>query len=274
MTTKPTVSDLDATTATEPAVEIPWYDLLDDPEPPEDGMQQEPSLYDVMFTLYNRYRDDPTVLVTGPLTNLIYDSDVPGSFIVPDIFIVFDLDDEQAVRRFRSYRIQQWGPIPSLVLEIASASTAPRDLYEKREIYARIGAQEYWRLDRSLEYYGEPLVGERLVDGDYQRFRLHTEENGDVWASSEVLGLDFYFVSNSEETRDRFKLRVTATGEWLDASGLDAEAKRLAVEGRIQAEERMRQEAEARAARAEARVEEAEARNRALQAEIDRLRQQ
>ena len=38
-----------------------------------------------------------------------------------------------------------------------------------------MGAQEYWRLDRMGDNYGEPLVGERLVDGEYVRFELHTE---------------------------------------------------------------------------------------------------
>ena len=74
------------------------------------------------------------------------------------------------------------------MLEVASESTAARDLGEKRDIYARMGAQEYWRLDRTGEYYGEPLVGERLVNGEYERFELHTEANGDIWSRSEVSG--------------------------------------------------------------------------------------
>ena len=67
-----------------------------------------------------------------------------------------------------------------------------------------MGVQEYWRLDKH-GYYGEPLVGERLVNGEYVRFELHTEPNGDTWSRSEVLGVDFY--QRSEDGLSTFMLR-------------------------------------------------------------------
>ena len=127
----------------------------------------------------------------------------------------------------------------------------------KRDIYARIGIPEYWRLDKSGEYYGEPLVGERLVDGVYQRIELHTEANGDVWSRSEVLGVDFYY--RVEDGIGKFLLRDSVTGEWLNNLAEEREAH-LA-------------EREARLAEREARLA-AEARNRELEEELDRLRQQ
>ena len=48
---------------------------------------------------------------------------------------------------------------------------------------------------------GEPMVGERLVNGEYQRLELHTADNGDVWSRSEVLGLDFYYHVDEEGLR-------------------------------------------------------------------------
>ena len=146
------------------------------------------------------------------------------------------------------------GRSPAFVLEVASESTAARDLGEKREIYARMGAQEYWRLDRH-GYYGEPLVGERLVDGEYVRFELHTEANGDVWSRSEVLGVDFYH--RLEDGISVFPLRDSETGKWLGDLGEEVAAHA---------------ETEAAHQAAEARAQEAEARNRELEAELERLR--
>ena len=227
------------------AVEVPWYDLLPDPEPPEDSLQQDEPILDIISILKARYANDPTILCCGPLIDIIYDSRVRNSFISPDGFIVFGLETDSAQIRLirRSYRIDEWGRTPAFVLEVASESTARRDLGIKRDIYARIGVQEYWRLDLLGEYYGEPLVGETLVDGEYRRFELHTEANGDVWSRSEVLGVDFVY--HVEAGFPRFLLRDSATGRWLFRLE-DSEAARL--------------EAEARAAR--------------LQAELDSLRRQ
>lgn len=243
--------------------ERPWYELINDaPEPPEDAMQQASTIHYVMTILKARYENDPTVLWSNQ-TNVVYDSDTPGSVIVPDGYIVFGVDARTIETERRSYRIDEWGVPPAFVLEVASESTARRDLGEKREIYARMGAQEYWRLDRH-GYYGEPLVGERLVNGEYVRFELHTESNGDIWSRSEVLGVDFYY--RVEGGVGIFPLRDSTTGEWLGDLGEEVVA-RQAAEAQAQRERQMRQAAEDRA-------QEAEARNQELQAELDRLRGQ
>ena len=242
-----------ASSATDTA-EIPWYELINDaPEPPEDAMQQASIILYIMSILMARYKNVPGALVSEQ-TNVIYDSAVPGSVIVPDGYIVFGVDTDTIEMYRRSYRIDEWGVPPAFVLEVASESTAARDLGEKREIYARMGAQEYWRLDRH-GYYGEPLVGERLVDGEYVRFELHTEANGDVWSRSDVLGVDFYH--RLEDGISVFPLRDSETGEWLGDLGEEVAAHA---------------ETEAAHQAAEARAQEAEARNRELEAELERLR--
>ena len=207
------------------AVEAPWYELINDaPEPPEDAMQQADTILYVMSILKARYENDPTVLWSNQ-TNVIYDSDVPGSVIVPDGYLVFGVPARFIETERRSYRIDEWGKPPDFVLEVASESTAARDLEEKREIYARMGAQEYWRLDKH-GYYGEPLVGERLMDGEYVRFELHTESNGDTWSRSEVLGVDFY--QRLEDDLSVFMLRDSTTGEWLGDLSEEIEARQAA----------------------------------------------
>ena len=140
---------------------------------------------------------------------------------------------------------------------MASESTADRDLGEKREIYARMGAQEYWRMDRTGEYYGEPLVGERLVNGEYERIELHAEPNGDIWSRSDALGVDFYYRLDDDDEVGRFLLRDSVTGEWLNTLSDEIAAHA---------------ETEAARAEAEAALVAAEARNQELQAELERLR--
>ena len=236
--------------------EIPWYELINDaPEPPEDAMQQAEIILYVMSLLWVRYKKDRSVLVSKE-SNVIYDSEVPGSVVVPDGYIVFGVDSQTIKMYRRSYRIDEWGVAPAFVLEVASESTAHRDLDEKRELYASMGVQEYWRMDRH-GYYGEPLVGERLVDGEYVRFDLHTEPNGDEWSRSEVLGVDFYH--RVEDGISWFLLKDSATGEWLGDAGEEREA-------RLEAEAAHLAERQARLA--------AEARNRKLEAELERLRRQ
>ena len=175
---------------------VAWYDLMDEvPEPPEDGgMQQYDTIMYILAIIGARYADDPSALVAGSAVFIVYDSATPGSVVAPDAFVVFGVP-ERLIKRFRRlYRIDEWGPAPAFVLEVASESTAGRDVGVKREIYARMGALEYWRMDPSGgEYYGEALAGERLVDGEYERIEERVESDGDVWARSEVLGVDFYW---------------------------------------------------------------------------------
>ncbi len=209
----------------------PWYELISDvAEPIEDGMQQEDTIDHVNPIIRARYADDPTVLVSGPTAVIVYDSDTPGSVISPDCYVVFGVDTEFIRRERRSYRIDEWGKPPAFVMEVASASTAARDLGDKREIYARIGVTEYWRLDRNGEHYGEPLVGERLVDGEYERLELREETDGSTWSRSEVLGVDVYHLL--EDGFGRFRLRDSATGEWLNVLG-EERAMRIAAEAQI-----------------------------------------
>ena len=254
------------------ADQVPWYDLIDDvPEPPEDGMQQYDAIIYILQILGARYAHDPDVLVAGSAVFIVYDSNTPGSTISPDAFVVFGVPEQIIKRDNRLYRIEEWGPPPIFVAEVASDSTANWDMTGKREIYAQMGAREYWRFDPSGgERYGEPLIGERLVGGEYVRFELQTESNGDIWARSEALGLDFYW-RVVESGYGEFLIRDSETGEWLENLSEEREVRiaaearaQLEQEGRIAAEARARSEREGRIV-AEARAQEAEA-------ELEKLR--
>ena len=222
--------------------EVPWYDLIDDvPEPPEDGMQQYDTIIYILAILGARYAGEPNILVAGSAVFIVYDSATPGSVIAPDAFVVFGVPERLIKRIRRLYRIEEWGPPPAFVLEVGSDSTAARDMREKRDIYARMGALEYWRLDPSGgERYGEPLIGERLVDGEYERFETRVEADGDVWARSEVLGVDFYW-RVGDDGYGEFLIRDSETGEWLGDLNEERTARLAAEEARLAAEARARE---------------------------------
>ena len=285
-----------------------WYDFVPDPPTVEDGMLQNFVIADIGPVLRLRFKPRADSVLVSGRAYILYDINDPNARIAPDYFIVFDVD-VQSIIRHNSYRVWQWGKPPDFALEIASESTALNDLTTKRDIYARIGAREYWRFDPSGgELYGEPLAGERLVDGRYEPYPIHTDADGDIWAHSEALDLDFYMRGN------RFWVKDSATGEWLnfieaeveahevtklvheatslahDRERQSHEATRLAHEQERQAHEvtrlaheqerqaheatRLAHEAEGEARRRERQARlSAEAQVRELRAELDRLRQ-
>ena len=98
--------------------------------------------------------------------------------------------DAAAIERTKLYLPWLVGKPPDFVLEVASESTADHDVTGKRQIYAQIGVPEYWRFDRSGgDYYGEPLAGDRLVNGIYQPVPLSQEPDGVLKGYSPALRL-------------------------------------------------------------------------------------
>ena len=86
-------------------------------------MQQADTILYVMSILKARYENDSNVLWSSQ-SNVIYDSDTPGSVIVPDGYLVFGVPASFIETERRSYRIDEWGKPPDFVLEVASESTA------------------------------------------------------------------------------------------------------------------------------------------------------
>ena len=165
------------------------------PERPDefpDAMYQFSKMTHTMDILLYRYEDRPDVLVSGD-NAIYYQQGNPRVHRSPDGFIAFGVDRD-AILQENGYKVWEVGKPPDWVLEIASPSTARVDLGIKREIYASIGIGEYWRYDASgSRYYGEPLVGEFLQDGQYRRFEIHSTEDGMAWAHSPILGLDIHW---------------------------------------------------------------------------------
>ena len=248
-------------TTTQPAIIYPETD--DQPMP--DAEYQSLIFRKALTPLENHFRKVPGARVNGN-TFLYYVEGDPKQSVSPDCYVVFGITPE-AIHSLsqegnNTYLLWEVGKPPDFVMEIASHSTRNADLVSKRRLYAELGIPEYWRYDQTGgDFYGDPLVGERLVDGEYQPIPLREDEDGRVWARSDVLNLDIYW--------DDGDLRYwnPVAEEWLldyeeeHDERLAERAGRLAAEdradheraGRLAAESRADQEQAARLAEQAAR---------------------
>ena len=221
--------------------------------PLPDGLEQEPYFVYVLGTL-KAFLESLDVTVSGN-TLIYYVEGDPSFSVAPDCYIVFGIGRAALLELHRTYRVWEVGKFPDFVLEIGSPSTADNDLGPKRDLYARLGALEYWRYDPTGgEHYGEPLVGEYLVEGEYRRFEMMADPDGLPRAHSDLLNLDLRW----EDGRLRFYDPVS--GRWLEnnsesiARAEVAEARAEFAESRMEAERDGRIAAEARVAEVEAEL--------------------
>ena len=224
--------------------------FYEEPEPVEDGLQQELALKRIADLLWNRYRNDASVFMSGAVF-ISYDITNGNRRVAPDFFIAFEVDNPTIRENLPNYWLWEIGKAPDFVMEVASDSTASRDLNDKRELYRSLGIAEYWRFDsKNGERYGQIMAGERLVNGVYQPYEVQVGADGSLKAHSDLLNLDFYW----DETRG-FDVLDPETGRTIDVLVTERTA-RLAAEARVEA--------------AETRAEAAEARIRELESELRR----
>ncbi len=225
--------------------------------PLPDSLEQEPHFIEILATL-KAFLESRGMLVSG--NTIIYYVEGDSSLsLSPDCYIAIGVSRSAILERYRTYRVWEVGKFPDFVLEIGSPSTAANDLGPKRELYARLGALEYWRYDPTGGvHYGEPLVGEFLVNGEYRRFEMMEDADGLPRAHSPLLNLDMRW----EEGRLRFYDRES--GRWLENNYESLT--------RAESAELLAQSAEIRAESAEVRAEAAESRVAELEAELRRLR--
>ena len=224
-----------------------------EPEPLPEGMIQNPYLFDFIPILVAHYEGRRDVFLDSN-TFICYDRRNLNVRVGPDFYIATGVD-ARAIRERALYLPWEAGKPPDLALEVASASTARHDVGRKRGIYAEVGVPEYWRYDPTGgELYGSPLVGERLVEGEYQPIELTTAPDGVLKGFSPALGLSLGW------NDQRLYLYDPDTGEYLRnypeirADLAIAEGAREAAEGARELAEGAREAAEAARAAAEARV--------------------
>ena len=116
----------------------------------------------------------------------------PGTFRdlarYPDLLVAFGVDPA-AYEASNGYIISEQGKPPDFVLEVVSASTADIDTGAKRDDYARMLIPEYWRFDKTGQYHGTRLAGDRLVNGVYVPIDIEELSEDVLQGYSDVLGL-------------------------------------------------------------------------------------
>ena len=158
------------------------------PDPEKWEMAQGPTIAKMGYFVARHFSGRQDTLVRPPFV-VNYDPFDMNQRIEPDLLVAYDVDVE-AIERRNGYIIREVGKPPDFVMEVASESTHERDTGFKRDLYASLGVIEYWRVDPSGgDFYGYPLAGDRLEDGEYLEISLVTEADGMVWGYSPALDL-------------------------------------------------------------------------------------
>jgi Uma2 family endonuclease len=234
-------------------------------------------MVDVIETLGHHYADNPNVYVSGNLL-LYYEEGNRRKHVAPDVLVSIGVS-KNPPRDY--YLVWKEGKAPDVVIEITSKSTKREDNTIKKELYRDVlKVSEYFQFDPTEDYLKPPLLGLRLVNGEYIPIEI---VNGRL--PSEILGLHL--------ERDGKELRlfdpVTGVRLLKQAQRLEAEtrlkeaaeAERQTIAERLEAETRLREAAEAErqtiAERLEAETrlrEAAEAERQTIADEFDRLRRE
>lgn len=135
--------------------------------PMADNDQQAEVMIDLRHALRTRYAAEPDVYVSSNLF-VYYQEGNPGARVAPDVFVVFGV----AKRKRRSYRVWEEGRVPALVFEIASQEGWEELLDKKKNLYERLGVEEYAVFDPEGEFIQPRLQGFRLENGRYRKIPL------------------------------------------------------------------------------------------------------
>ena len=199
--------------------------------PPTDDLRDK---FHAILTPGYYYPYHPSILI-GSQIPIYYGAARPGvsgppPHVIPDCLVAFDVDTAAIWARVGYDPIQNGKP-PDFVMEVASYSTRRNDTLRKREIYQQISVPEYWRFDPTGgRFYGQAIIGEEFVNGQYREFPLNQYDDGSVGATSLVLNLNFRW------REEQFRIHNPLTGEEYEHpreqnARLQEENRRLRGEG-------------------------------------------
>lgn len=218
------------------------------PDPPRKTDMQEnlhfdrPAEMNTLARHLGALREDSTIFIGGRGYLCQRRSDLP-SCPYPDMIVAFDVAAAD-IGETNGYVIEEAGKPPDLVLEVASSHTARRDYTQKRDIYAGMGATEFWRFDHTGgNYYDAALTGDRLTTGGvYHPVEMFTEPNGVIWGYSQVLNLSVCWVNRRLRFWDRANRQYLLDPSELEDALRQSQTERDAAEAeRDAAQERIRQ---------------------------------
>ncbi|MDE2785106.1 MAG: Uma2 family endonuclease [Chloroflexota bacterium] len=233
--------------------------FYEEKEREEDSMLQDRPIQRIAHLLNERYEDRPDVFISGEVY-VSYDITDGNRRVGPDLFIAFDVNVAGIREGLPNFWTWETGKAPDFVMEVASPSTAENDMGWKRELYRRIGVQEYWRFDPTGgELYGRAIIGERLMNGEYEEYPVERGDDGSARSRSELLDMVFY-----RDSAGWFDVLDPATGLTIDKRAA-AEGRATVAEAELSLEREARVAEQARADAEQARADAAEARVRELE---------
>src|SRR5689334_9644843 len=94
---------------------------------------------------------------------LYYEEGNPKANKSPDVMVIFGVGGHHR----RSFKTWVEGTVPTVIFEMASEDTYREDLTNKRDLYARLGVEEYYLFDPEDLYLKPRLQGFRLDGGQY-----------------------------------------------------------------------------------------------------------
>ena len=162
----------------------------------ESDFQRDSLLYAV-DVLQQHFRARPDVYVSGNLL-LYYEEGNPKAVVAPDVFVVMGASNHRRM----SYLLWQEPKGPDFVLEVTSRSTRKRDQGPKRELYRRLGVQEYWQYDPTGDYLDPALQGYELRGGEYEALPAVERGADRLLLRSAVLGLELRLEAGEFRFRD------------------------------------------------------------------------
>jgi Uma2 family endonuclease len=151
--------------------------------------------------LAHRFREAADVYVNGDMF-FYFEEGNPRAVVCPDVMVV--PGTSKVVRRIW----QTWkegGRVPSFVVEVTSRDTRSEDLGKKKDLYERLGVEEYFLYDPLEEYLSPRLRGFRRAGERFQPVR----HRRDGFLESQTTGVTF------RPEGDRLRLYETATGKPL-----------------------------------------------------------
>lgn len=137
--------------------------------PESDGKpmgETEIHIREIMYlfqALDEHLRNRPDVYVGADML-LYYVEGNPKQVVVPDVFVTLGVPRGQR----RIYKLWEEEAPPTLIVEVTSDSTRSEDLSRKKDLYQRLGVQEYFLYDPLQDYLDPALQGFRLLNGRYQ----------------------------------------------------------------------------------------------------------
>ncbi len=157
-----------------------------DPEPRD--VIQGPTINKAGYFVARHFATQQDTLVRAPCV-VAYDPQNLNRRVEPDLLVAHGVDTAPILAR-NGYIIWEVGKPPDFVMEVASETTHGRDTGFKRDLYASLGIAEYWRIDPTGgDFYGYPMAGDALVDGEYRPIPLEHETDGMLWGYSPTLDL-------------------------------------------------------------------------------------